>query len=244
MIDTVVIAEDDLDARKYLKLLIESVSGFNVLAEANNGQELVQLVEKLSPDVVFLDVRMPKMDGVLAANEIMDMNPLTIFVFTTAFNEYMSEAFDVYAFDYITKPFDESRIVNTLERIKKLQKRKTNRLNNTEISYKDGKILLQCDKGLALVYQDEIVFISRESRKTVFYTVHGQYTTREPLQDIAKKLNGDIFMRTHRSYIVNVTMVFRLIRWTKKSYTILFRQILEEALLTSDRLEELKSRME
>jgi two-component system LytT family response regulator len=243
MFNTVVIAEDDLDARKYLKLIIECVSGFEVVGEASNGHELVQLTEKLRPDVIFLDVRMPKMDGVEAANEIMDINPLTIFVFSTAYNEYMSEAFDLYAFDYITKPLDESRVINTLKRIKMLQKRKTNRLDNTEISYQDNKILLQCDEGLAVVYQDEIIFISREGRKTVLYTVHGQYTTSEPLQDIEKKLNDKLFMRTHRSYIVNVTMVSRIIRWTKKTYTILFRHIPEEALLTSDRLEEIKNIM-
>jgi two-component system LytT family response regulator len=183
------------------------------------------------------------MDGVEAANEIMDINPLTIFVFTTAFNEYMSEAFDLYAFDYITKPLDESRVINTLKRITMLHKRKTKGLSDTKVSYHDNKILLQCNEGLAVVYQDEIIFISREDRKTVFYTVNGQYTTCEPLQEIERKLNGDLFLRTHRSYIVNVAMVSRIIRWTKKTYTILFRQTAKEALLTSDRLEELKRRM-
>ncbi len=142
MVNTIVIAEDDLDARKHLKLMIEGVSDFEVIGEASNGQELVDLVEKLRPDIAFLDVRMPKMDGVEAANEIMDINPLTIFVFTTAFNEYMSEAFELYAFDYITKPLDEKRVTNTLKRIKMLQERKTSGLDDTEISYQDNKIML------------------------------------------------------------------------------------------------------
>lgn len=244
MLITVAIAEDDLQASAYLKFMIEDISGFEVVGEAGNGQELVQLVEKLRPDVAFIDVRMPKMDGVQAAHEIMDINPHTIIVFTTAFNEYMSEAFELYAFDYITKPLDESRVMNTLKRIKMLQKRKTERLDDTEISYQDNnKILLQCDEGLAVVYQDEIIFISREDRKTVFYTLHGEYTTGESLQDIEKKLDKDLFMRTHRSFIVNVTMISKIIRWTKKSYSILFRQTSEEALLTSHRLGSLKDKM-
>ena len=244
MLNTVVIAEDDLQARTYLKFMVEDISGFEVVGEVGNGQELVQLVEKLRPDVAFIDVRMPKMDGVEAANEIMDINPHTIIVFTTAFNEYMSEAFELYAFDYITKPLDESRVMNTLERIKMLQKRKNDRLNDAEISYQDNnKILLQCDEGLAVVYQDEIIFVSIEDRKTVFYTLHGEYTTNETLQGIEKKLDKNLFMRTHRSFIVNVTMISKIIRWTKKSYSILFRQTSEEALLTSDRLGSLKSRI-
>lgn len=241
---TVVIAEDDVSFRKYLKSLIDEIPEFEVVGEAKNGRGLIQLVEKVRPHIAFIDVQMPEMDGMEAAQEIMDINPLTILIFTTSYNKYMAEAFEVYAFDYITKPLDEKRVYNTLARVKLIQEQKRKDMDSTDISYRDDKLLLQCEDGLAIIYKNEIIFICREDRKTVFYTTNGRYMASEPLQEIEEKLDENIFLRTHRSYIVNATMVSRLIRWTKKSYTILFRHIAEEAMLTSDKLEELKSKMD
>jgi len=108
---TVVIAEDDVSFRKYLKSLIDEIPEFEVVGEAKNGRGLIQLVEKVRPHIAFIDVQMPEMDGMEAAQEIMDINPLTILIFTTSYNKYMAEAFEVYAFDYITKPLDEKIVI-------------------------------------------------------------------------------------------------------------------------------------
>ena len=101
----VVIADDEEGMRLIERKMIERVEGMKLVGEAKNGRELVELVEKLKPQLVFLDVEMPEMTGVEAARVIQDTNPQTVLVFATAHDDYMADAFEVYAFDYLIKPF-------------------------------------------------------------------------------------------------------------------------------------------
>ncbi|MFH1513635.1 MAG: response regulator, partial [Bacillota bacterium] len=101
----VLVADDDDAMRSVLRHVIGKAEGFALAGEAADGEETMRKFEELKPHVVFLDVEMPKLDGVECARQIQDMNPSTVIIFVTAHNTYMSEAFEVYAFDYLVKPF-------------------------------------------------------------------------------------------------------------------------------------------
>ena len=112
----VLIADDDMGMRTIMRKIVERVEDFVLVAEAGDGRTALELVEKLKPELVFLDVEMPEMTGVECARAIQDLNPNTVIIFATAHDTYMSEAFEVYAFDYLVKPFKVERVIQTLER--------------------------------------------------------------------------------------------------------------------------------
>ncbi|MBE0446647.1 MAG: response regulator transcription factor [Actinobacteria bacterium] len=117
----IIIAEDDPYIRLILRRIIEKISGLEVVAEAEDGIKLIRQVEKLMPDVVFLDITMPTMNGLEAAKKIFSIDPTIAMIFATAHDSYMREAFEVYAFDYLVKPFNLDRIRQTLSRIKEIK---------------------------------------------------------------------------------------------------------------------------
>ena len=116
----VLICDDEPGMRLVLRKLVERAEGFEMVGEAVNGQEGLELFEQLRPDVVFLDVEMPVMDGVEAARRMQDMDPRAALIFATAHEGYREEAFSVYAFDYLVKPFKNERVLETLGRIRVL----------------------------------------------------------------------------------------------------------------------------
>ena len=116
----VLIVDDDDGMRLVLKKIIEKNEGFELVGEAKSGEAGLGLVETLSPHIVFLDIEMPGMGGIECAKRIMDIAPKTFIIFATAHENYMPEAFEVYASDYLIKPFKIDRILTTLQRIKEI----------------------------------------------------------------------------------------------------------------------------
>ena len=112
----VLIADDDAGMRTVMRKIIAKVEGFTLVAEAGDGKTTLELTEQLKPNVVFLDVEMPQMSGVECARAIQDMDPSIVIIFATAHDTYMGDAFEVYAFDYLVKPFKVDRVIQTLER--------------------------------------------------------------------------------------------------------------------------------
>ena len=117
---TVLICDDDPGIRMILKKRVQRTAGFTVLDEARDGREALEKYEALRPRVVFLDVDMPEVSGIDCAREILDKDPECKLVFATGHEEYMGEAFEVYAFDYLVKPFNLERLDAPLDRIREM----------------------------------------------------------------------------------------------------------------------------
>jgi len=240
----VLIADDDAGMCKLLKKAIEKVDGFHVVGEASDGEEAFRLVEKLNPDIVFLDVEMPVLNGIECANMIVDFNPLIKIIFVTAYDEYMPEAFKVYAFDYMVKPFKMDRLYQTLQHLKNIALRQNEEstaipgINKPELD----KLLIRGKEGVILVDIDDIILIQREDRNTVIITSHEKYVTSDSLGQIEEKLGRWMFFRSHKSYIINLSKIHKIFPYGRWTYLVKLKNTDVDALMTSDKYEELRKR--
>ncbi|MGN0991793.1 MAG: LytR/AlgR family response regulator transcription factor, partial [Candidatus Ventricola sp.] len=209
----VVIADDQEGMRLILRKMIDKAEGFTICAEADSGDKVLALVEQYKPHVCFLDVEMPGMTGIECAKAIADMDPHTIIVFATAHEGYMAQAFEMYAFDYMVKPFKMERVMKTLERIRVVmmgRQAAAQQIVRDTIATAakarvapSGRIMLHHKEGVNFVSQSDILLVQRENRSTVLYATGGRrFETSEALGDVEERLDPKIFFRCHKSYII------------------------------------------
>lgn len=235
------IVDDDEGMQLLMKKFIEKVDGYDVSGIASNGEAALKMVETIKPHVVFLDIEMPVLGGVECAKKIMDIDPKIKIIFATAYQEYMSEAFELYAFDYIVKPFKFERIQKTLIRIKEILNQPNEITSNNNKNTRNlDKIIIKNKDGISFVNLDEIIFIQRENRSTVVYTADERYITSEGLSEIEARLNKDLFFRSHKSYIINLSMIHKIYPYGRWTYIVKFKNTDKDALITYKQNEELQ----
>lgn len=238
----VFICDDDAGMRLVLRKAVEKIEGFDIVGEAEDGDSALLLIDELRPDIVFIDVEMPKISGIECAQKIVDIDPKIIIIFATAHAEYMSDAFSLYAFDYLVKPFKIERIYQTLGRIKAIKDVQQEKGIRKVIRQDKGleKILLKNKEGISLVDMSDIIIIQREERSTVIYTKDSSYTTSESLSEIEERLNKTLFFRSHKSYIINLAMINKIFPYGRWTYIVKLKGTDKDALLTHDKYEEIK----
>jgi two-component system LytT family response regulator len=242
----VLIGDDEEGIRRILRRAVEKTEGFEIVGEGQNGAEVLSLAERLRPNIVFMDVEMPELNGVECAKRIVDISPKTIIIFATAHEEFMPEAFQLYAFDYLIKPFKMERVYQTLERIKTLNNQTQEEPIHRTVNHEKvpQRLLIKNKEGISFVDTREIILIQREDRSTVIYTAHDSYITSEGLSDMEEKLDKDEFLRTHKSYIINLSMISKIYPYGRWTYIVKLKNTDKDALLTHDKYEELKRMFE
>ena len=237
-----IIADDDPGMRIVMRKLAERAEGYELVGEAEDGNALLELYDREHPDVVLMDVEMPGMSGVECARAIQDRNPKTVLVFATAHEEYMKNAFEVYAFDYLVKPFPVERAMNTLARIRqRLTEQETKPVK--VFAPKPQRLILKHKDGLSVLDMRQIMLVQREERSTVVYMETGErYITSDALGDLESRLPGDIFFRTHKSYIVNINDIDSIAPYGRWTYIVKLRGTKLDALITHDKFEELQTK--
>ena len=243
----VIIADDNESMRLIERKMIEKVEGFDLVGEARDGLECIQLVEQLRPQIVFLDVEMPGKTGVEAARVIQDMDPSIILIFATAHDEYMGDAFEVYAFDYLVKPFKVSRVMQTLERARDrlYPERDEAPLPHTAAvkspAKSAGRMMLHHRDGVTFINMLDIVLVQREDRQTVIYTKEGnRYVTGDSLAETEARLDPAVFFRSHKSYIINLNHISNITPYGRWTYIVRLTGITQDALITHEKYEELE----
>ena len=241
----ILIADDDPGMRTVLRMLIRKSEGYALVGEAENGEQLMELYERLRPEVVLMDVEMPGLTGMECAHRIQDRNSRTVLVFATAHEQYMKSAFEVYAFDYLVKPFRNERALNTLRLIRE-------RLRGANVEERPiqasggasaGRMMLKHRDGISFVDLNAIMLIQREERATVLYLSDGsRYVTGDSLQDMEERLPADLFFRTHKGYIVNLNFIDSISPYGRWTYIVKLRGTALDALITHDRFEALQQR--
>ena len=241
----VLVADDNEAMRMIERKMIEKAGDFDLVGEAKDGLECIELVEKLRPQIVFLDVEMPGKTGVEAARVIQDMDPAIILIFATAHDDYMGDAFEVYAFDYLLKPFKAERVMQTLARAKE-------RLQPEQITtplphaaktpgQPTGRMMLHHRDGVTFINMTDIVLVQREDRATVIYTKGGgRYVTGDSLGDTEARLDPTVFFRSHKSYIINLNHISNITPYGRWTYVVHLTGIEQDALITHEKYEELE----
>ena len=240
----VLIADDDLGMRMIMRKIISRVENVTLVAEAGDGKSALELVEKLQPDVVFLDVEMPEMSGVECARAIQDLNPNIIIIFATAHEHYMGDAFEVYAFDYLLKPFKVERVIQTLERVReRLFSRAVRSTASPTVKPRglSGRMMLKHREGITFVNLQDILLIQREERATVLYTANNErFVTGDSLGEMEDRLPSDVFFRCHKSYIINLNHIRDITPYGRWTYVIRLEGTQHDALITHEKYEELE----
>lgn len=238
----VLIVDDEPGMRLLISKAVSKVEGFEIIGEAASGEEALEIFNAEHPEIVFLDVELNGISGVDCAEKILEVNPKTMIIFATGHNEYMPRAFEIYAFDYIVKPFKIERIFQTLHRIKGILK------ETTEVKIEDGvkknspldKLIIKNKEGISFVDSSDIILVQREDKSTVIYTSTERFVTSEGLADIEMKLDPHNFMRSHKSYIINITKITKIYPYGRWTYVVKLKDTEMDALLTHEKYEELK----
>jgi two-component system LytT family response regulator/two-component system response regulator LytT len=238
---TALIIDDEQLAREELKYLLDSAGSVEVVAQGANGIEAVDLIREYQPDLVFLDVQMPGLDGFAVLKQLIEHNDrLPQIIFATAFDQYAVRAFDVNAIDYLLKPFDKARVMQALDRARqRLQETaqaegeplpgpggfKLDSLirlieqqqQNPRVH--SGKIVLQAQSRLLLIDQKDICFASIDEGiiSVATQTIEGQSRCRT-LEELLELLDPSVFWRAHRSFVVNINHIKEVVPWFKSSY--------------------------
>ena len=227
-----IIVDDEKPAREELAFLLKSFPEINLIGLGKNGLEGVNLIREHSPDLVFLDVQMPGLDGFGVLKKLVERKlKVPHVVFATAFDHYAVQAFDVNAVDYVLKPFDKARIAKAIQRAKKKMESQTssterleqlvNQLGAGKPATQPSKVLVRSQQRLLLVDAEDLVFASIEGGliSVTARDVEGSSNYRT-LEELHAALDSESFWRPHRSYLVNIHHIKEVVPWFKSSFMI------------------------
>jgi two-component system LytT family response regulator len=217
------IVDDEPLARRNLRVLLEKDPQIEILDECRNGREAVKAINALSPDLIFLDIQMPELDG-FDVLERVGPDQIQAIIFVTAFDQYALKAFDVHALDYLLKPFDDDRFAHALRRAKaQIEAREINRLSKRLLALLDEResqrasssrqknyltrLMIKVSGRVVLLKVDEIDFIEADGNYAKLHVGRKAHLLREKMHDLEERLDPAKFVRIHRSVIVNLDRI-------------------------------------
>lgn len=221
------IVDDEKPARDELAYLLKSVPDVNIVGQARNGLEAINLIKERAPDLVLLDVQMPGLDGFGVIKRLVDKKVrLPHIIFATAYDHYAVQAFEVNAVDYLLKPFDKARVSKAITRARHLMESQPGsheRLNSL-LEHVGGrpapsKLLLKTSQRLLLIDADEVAYATIEDGLITIVTRELEGTSNyRTLEELQANLDANSFWRVHRSYLVNINHIKEVVPWFKSSY--------------------------
>lgn len=226
-----VIVDDERLARKKIQMFAAAHDDLEIVAECSNGATAVEAIGALHPDVVFLDVRMPRMDGFAVLRQL-PRHALPRIVFVTAHGEHAIEAFEVEAIDYLLKPFDRRRFDQTLDRIRRerraheetdLHRRLVDLLDRLAPAVADHHLtqfVVSAKGKIVFVDPANVHWIGAEGKYVRLHTATGSHLLREAISEVERRLDSQEFLRIHRSTIVNVRSVKEIYRGVGDDYVV------------------------
>jgi two-component system LytT family response regulator len=225
------IVEDEPLARERIRSLLEEERDVEVVAEAGDGRTGVERIKSLDPDLVFLDVNMPELDGFGVIEEIgVEAMPPVIFV--TAYDQFAVQAFDAHALDYLLKPFDEERFRAAVERARQtlrrqqagsLDRRLTDLLEDLRRPRHLERLAVKAGGKIIFIRTDDIEWVTAEGNYARLHTGDRSHLMRETMSSLETKLDPTRFIRIHRSTIVNSDAIAELEPLFQGDYVVILR---------------------
>lgn len=214
----VIIVDDEFPARQELRYFIEKNTSMEILGEFDNGLDVLGFIQENNLDAIFLDINIPRLDGMLLAKTINKFKKRPKIVFITAYADYAIEAFNLKIFDYILKPYSDERIISMLNKLENDLDKESVKGDAIEKPKVTNKLSLWKDEKIHMVDVSEIYYCEARERYTYIYSKDDVYRIRESISEVEKMINKDNFFRSHRSYLVNLEKIEEIIPWFNNTY--------------------------
>lgn len=236
------IVDDEMPAREELKYLLKSFEDINIIGEASHGLEAIELNNTLNPDLIFLDIQMPQINGIDVAKKIYKDNWLPLIIFTTAYDDFAIKAFETNAVDYLLKPISLDRLEKAINKSREI----FNTLTPNKESEKPTieKICLYNDGSIVPVDFEDIVYATVEEGVTIIFTSKGSYEYKNSLSNLEEKLSGSNFFRSHRSFLINLDYIEKIEPWFNSTFLIKMKNSKEEIYVSRNKVKEFKKIMD
>jgi two-component system, LytTR family, response regulator LytT len=221
------VVDDEQLARDELCFQLGQIDGVEVVGQADNGVAAIDAVERLRPDVVFLDIQMPGLSGFEVARRIAARGDSPQIVFVTAFDQYALEAFEVNAIDYVLKPTEPERLEQAVGRARRRQEANAPLNEQIEKIVKlvgdrhqwQGQIAVKVGERVLLVRADEIIYASLNGDTISIVTGQLAGTSNyRTLDELQARLDPEVFWRVHRSHLVNINKIKEIVPWFSRNY--------------------------
>ena len=232
-----VLVDDEQLARDELGYLLGQLGGIDVVGQAGNGVEALETIDRLQPDVVFLDIQMPGLSGFEVARRMIVDGPSSHIIFVTAYDQHAIEAFEVNAVDYLLKPVDSGRLQVALQRARRRvsfdrhldREASSPGVSNdqlerivqlvTERHSRRERLAIKVGERFLLVQAEEIIYASlADDNITVVTSQHVGASNFRTLDDLQARLDPSVFWRVHRSHLVNINKIKEIVPWFSRNY--------------------------
>jgi len=222
-----IIVEDEKPARDLVKNYLESIADLEIIGEFDNGFDGLKAINELRPEVIFLDVQMPKLTG-FEMLEVLEHKPEVIF--TTAYDQYAIDAFEQNAVDYLLKPFSKERFEEAIAKLRvKLKKQPEHnsidriRQHFAESEEKIHRVVIKKAGRIHVISTEKINFLEAQDDYVMVYTNDGKYLKQQTMKYFEKHLDPEQFVRVHRSYIANIGCIQRIEPYEKSNFILILK---------------------
>ncbi|MCI0485718.1 MAG: LytTR family DNA-binding domain-containing protein [Blastocatellia bacterium] len=235
----VLIVDDEPLARERIRDMLRADADIQIVGDCSNGNEAIAAIRRQSPDLIFLDVQMPESDGFEVLSKL-DPGSMPAVIFVTAYDQYAVRAFEVYALDYLLKPFDCERFERALERAKThIRKKGEGSLGQRILSALEeiktrpvhlDRLVIKMNGHVFFVRAEEIDWIEAEGNYVRLHVGRETYLLRDTISGLEEQLDPRNFLRVHRSAIVNIDRIQELQPWFHGEYKIILQDGMELTL--------------
>jgi len=239
----VIIVEDEILAQQELSWLIKAHSQMEIVATFDDGLDVLKYLQHNKVDALFLDINIPSLDGVLLAQNISQFAHKPFIVFITAWKEHAVEAFELEAFDYILKPYQESRIITMLQKLEAAWQQQSGTGGSTVVTRENDTINLIKDERIIVTSIHDIYYAEAHEKMTFVYTRRESYVMPMNITEFCSKLPTAHFFRCHRSYCVNLNKIREIEPWFNNTYILRLRDLDFQVPVSRSKVKEFRQLM-
>lgn len=238
-----IIVEDEFLAQQELSWMIQQHSKIRIEACFDDGLDVLKYLQQHRVDVIFLDINIPSLDGMLLAQNISQFAHKPLIVFITAWKEHAVEAFELEAFDYILKPYQESRIITMLQKLEAAWQQQSGTSGSPVATRENDTINLVKDERIIVTSIHDIYYAEAHEKMTFVYTRRESYVMPMNITEFCSKLPAAHFFRCHRSYCVNLNKIREIEPWFNNTYILRLRDLDFQVPVSRSKVKEFRQLM-
>lgn len=233
----IILVDDNEDSLDIMEFYIHQLSHFTIVDKC----KLIDAIMRSNPDVILLDINMPKLNGIEAIRTCLKIKSDLLFIFITSYDEYAVQAFELSALDYIVKPIEKARLYAALEKVNKVRKKGKNDQEQQSVD-PNQRLIIKEGLDYYFIPVKDIIFIEKVMKKCHIHTLEKTYVTNENIGQLLKKLPADVFFLSHRSYIINLSKLSHVVA-KNQTYHAFFLNTNKYAHVSKLKIDELQGKI-